>query len=112
MILKGKFCLFLFKNMLWVLIIESPRQGDSNGYPKHMFLWRTDENYPSIIIEYPSYLFFCKLLWHLICFVSVPFMRWHFCVTFYIHHQNSEKVLLRNLVAITCKYKRCRKSNT
>ena len=38
-----------------------PRRGDSNEYPQHgeailmsthniiMFLWRTDENYPSII---------------------------------------------------------------
>ena len=44
--------------MLWVLI-KMPRRGDSNGYPQHgeailmsthnMFLWRTDENYPSII---------------------------------------------------------------
>ena len=24
-----------------------------------MFLWRTDETYPSIIIKYPPYLFFC-----------------------------------------------------
>ena len=26
-------------------------------YPQHMFLWRTDENYPLIIIKYPPYLF-------------------------------------------------------
>ena len=32
--------------------------GDSNEYPQHMFLWRTDENYFSIIIRYPPYLFF------------------------------------------------------
>ena len=27
-------------------------KGDSNEYPQHMFLWRSDENYPSIIIKY------------------------------------------------------------
>ena len=27
----------------------------------HMFLWRTDENYPSVIIKYPPYLFFLQL---------------------------------------------------
>ena len=27
---------------------------------KHMFLWRTDENYPSGIIKY-THLFFCKV---------------------------------------------------
>ena len=42
--------------MLWVLIrIDSPR----HEYPQHIFLWRTDENYPSIIIKYPPYLFHC-----------------------------------------------------
>ena len=47
--------------MFWVLIrIASSRRGDSNEYPEHMFLWRTDENYPSIIIKYPPYLFFWK----------------------------------------------------
>ena len=25
-------------------------RGDSNEYPQHKFLWRTEENYPSIII--------------------------------------------------------------
>ena len=30
-------------------------RGDSNEYPQHIFLWRTDENYPSIIIKYPPY---------------------------------------------------------
>ena len=39
--------------------LESPqhmfygeRRGDSNEYPQHMFLWRTDEYYLSIIIKY------------------------------------------------------------
>ena len=47
--------------MLWALIriarniccgysLESPRRGDSNEYPQHMFLWRTIENYPLMII--------------------------------------------------------------
>ena len=29
-----------------------------------MFLWRTDENHPSIIMKYPPYLFIC---WRLTC---------------------------------------------
>ena len=60
--------------MLWVLC-------DSNEYPqnmflwsryvagthknrltKHMFLWRTDKNYPSMIIKYPPYPFHCPML--------------------------------------------------
>ena len=36
-----------------------PRRGDSNENQQHMFLWRTDENYPSIILKYPPYLFTC-----------------------------------------------------
>ena len=27
-----------------------------------MFLWRTDENYPSIIIKYPPYLVFWQVI--------------------------------------------------
>ena len=34
-----------------------PRRGDSNEHPQHMFLWRTDENFPSIFLKYPPYLF-------------------------------------------------------
>ena len=42
---------------MWVeYSLESPWRGDSNEYQQHMFLWRTDENYPSIIIKYPPYL--------------------------------------------------------
>ena len=37
-------------------------RGDSNEYPQHMFLWRTDINYPLIIIKYPSYLSYWKAL--------------------------------------------------
>ena len=35
-------------------------QGDSNEYPQHMFLWTSKQNYPLIIIIYPSYLFMTK----------------------------------------------------
>ena len=31
---------------------------DSNEYPQHTFLWRIGENYPSVIIKYPPYLFY------------------------------------------------------
>ena len=46
--------------MLWVVIrialpcsLESPRQGDSNEYTQHMFLWRNKQNYPLITTKYP-----------------------------------------------------------
>ena len=42
----GEKHMFFMENSL-----ESPCRGDSNEYPQHMFLWRTDENYPSIIIK-------------------------------------------------------------
>ena len=42
--------------------LESPpHRGDSNEYPQQMFLLRTIENYPLIIINYPPHLFYC---WH------------------------------------------------
>ena len=37
-------------------------RGDSNEYPQHVFLWRTDDTYPSVIIKYPPDLFFCSVL--------------------------------------------------
>ena len=48
----------LQKPVLWVLI-DSPHRGDSNEYPQHRFLCRTDEKYSSIITKYPPYLFHC-----------------------------------------------------
>ena len=35
--------------------LELPWRGNSNEYPQHM-LWRTNENYPRIIVKYLSYL--------------------------------------------------------
>ena len=32
----------------------SPRWGTSNEYPQQMFLWRTGENYPTVITKYSS----------------------------------------------------------
>ena len=58
MIIKGE---FLHKNIRCGYSLESPRRGDSNEYPQHMFLWRTDKDYLSVIIKYPPYLF------HLYC---------------------------------------------
>ena len=43
--------------MLWVLI-RIAHQGNPNEYPQHMFLCRTRDNYPLIIIKYPPYLFY------------------------------------------------------
>ena len=31
--------------------------GNSDEYQQHMFLWRTDENYSSVVIKYPPYQF-------------------------------------------------------
>ena len=57
--------LFLQKHICCGYSLELPRRGNSNEYPHHMFLWRTIENYPLIIIKYPPYLFqgymFCSL---------------------------------------------------
>ena len=47
-----------FRQSLYSL--ESPQRGDSNGYPQHMFLRRSKQNYPLIITKYPSYLFHCQ----------------------------------------------------
>ena len=47
----------LHRNVCWGYSLESPRRGDSNGYPQHMLVWRNKQNYPLIIIKYPSYLF-------------------------------------------------------
>ena len=33
--------------------LESLHRGNSNEHPQHMFLWRTNENYPSFITKYP-----------------------------------------------------------
>ena len=44
--------------------LESPLQGNSNEYPQHTFLWRTDENYTSIIIKYPPYLIYSTVYFY------------------------------------------------
>ena len=49
---------FSIKNICCGYSLESPRRGNSNEYPQLMFLWRTIENYPVIIIKYP-HLFYC-----------------------------------------------------
>ena len=53
-IILGQFFLFLYKNICCGYSLEAPRRGASNEYPQHMFLWRTGENYPRIIIKYSS----------------------------------------------------------
>ena len=54
--------LFLHINICCGYSLESPRRGDSNEYPQHMFLWRTIENYPLIVTKYHPYLFHCNML--------------------------------------------------
>ena len=69
MIIKVYFYLFLHKNVCCGYSLESccgyslesPRRGDSNEYPQHKFLWRTDKNYLSVITKCPPYLFYCAL---------------------------------------------------
>ena len=55
----------LHKNICCGYSLELPRQGNSNEYPQHMFLWRNKQTCPLIITKYPSYLFFCQ--WGQIC---------------------------------------------
>ena len=65
--------------MLWVLI-KMHRRGDSNEYPQHgeailmsthsvCFLWRTDENYPSIIKSSDTLLIWSTESDHFVGFV-------------------------------------------
>ena len=60
MITEGQFSSVLHKNVCCGCSLESPRQGDSNEYPQHMFLWRNKQNDPVIIPKYPPYLFHSK----------------------------------------------------
>ena len=39
-----KIPLFLHKNICCGCVLESPRRGDSNTHPQHMFLWRNIKN--------------------------------------------------------------------
>ena len=58
---KGLFSSVLHKNISCEYSLESPRRGDSNEYPQHVFMEKYGKlslNYPSIIIKYPPYLFF------------------------------------------------------
>ena len=41
----------------------STRQGDSNEYQQHLFLWRTIDIYPFTTTQYPPYLFYCEPVW-------------------------------------------------
>ena len=44
------------KNIYCGFSLELPCPGNSNEYPKRMFLWRNKQNYPLIITKYPPYL--------------------------------------------------------
>ena len=48
-----------FVTELLLTKFEGEQLGDSNEYPQHKFLWRIEENYPSIVISYLPYLFHC-----------------------------------------------------
>ena len=54
MIILEYIFLFLNENISCRYSLEAPRRGASNGYPQHMFLRRTGENYPRIITKYSS----------------------------------------------------------
>ena len=74
---RDNFCYFSIKHISWVLIWITSMSTPSNiccGYSLEslhrdeailmnihniMFLWRTVQNYPSIITKYPPYLFHC-----------------------------------------------------
>ena len=70
-------------DMLCVLIrIALPCRGDSDKYQQHTFLWRTDENYPSIIIKYPPYLFH----WYFHEKLKLSLFHSYFLIDMYIIH--------------------------
>ena len=46
------FFLFFHKNICCGYSLEVPQWGTSNEYPQHMFLWRTEENYPRVVTKY------------------------------------------------------------
>ena len=56
---------YLGKNFPNVVGIHQNCRGDSNEYPQHKVLWRTEENYPLIIFKCLTKLFFCKT-WELL----------------------------------------------
>ena len=67
MITEGKFSSILHKNICCGYslesprrALESPRRGDSNEYPQHVFLWRNKQNYP--ITKSPPYIFYCMCM--------------------------------------------------
>ena len=41
---NGLFSIFLHKIICFGCVLESPQRGDSNTHPKHMILWRTNDN--------------------------------------------------------------------
>ena len=61
-VFEDNFAYFSIKTYVVGTLMHNICKGDCNEYPQHMFLWRTDKNYPSIIIKYPPYLFHCLVL--------------------------------------------------
>ena len=50
----GYFFLYRHEKICCGYSLEAPQRGASNEYPQHMFLWKTREKYPRIIIKYSS----------------------------------------------------------
>ena len=66
-----KFC--LFNNSFHSIMIQ--RMAILMSTHNILFLWRTDENYPSIITKYPPYLFHWTALW-ILKDISVGELAW------------------------------------
>ena len=80
--------------MLWVLIRILPPEVILMS-TNNMFLWRTDENCPSVIIRYPPYLFYRENLGHLL-------KKWNGC---------SQSFSSKNVVLPYCNAsRRCREN--
>ena len=61
MIIEGYFFLFLIETICCDPSCEQFKDGSDEG-PQHMFLCRTDKNYPLLSPNTPSYLGLCKTL--------------------------------------------------
>ena len=48
LVLNDKKWKFLHKIICYGDLLESPHGGDSNRYPQHMILWRTNDNHAKI----------------------------------------------------------------
>ena len=71
------YCVYMCQN------IYCGNYGASNEYPQHMFLWRTGENYPTILTKY-SFFFYNFIFQTISCLHSTvsTFIKYVFSVKY------------------------------